>query len=233
MVVPMKSLTGLLVLAPAVFLTVLPIRRLAAQSDRPAEGHWACFSAYEDNPIYVTPVWDGTATMDDVNSAFAHLLLTKYGYKGRVSCSRADMSGSTLAGLSAGREQEFAQWRKNGKQVVPTGWTYPLTKVATIALAPDRHFSVCYSQRTTEGKMYFSPVVQTRADEAALKDAFVHYLAKQYGYAPKYGYRGFLTCYTGLSQADAETMRKGNINNTRAVGETTVVEIEWTGPGTY
>ena len=132
----MKSLTALLVLASSVFLISVPARRLAGQTDRPAEGHWACTSGNEFPTIYVTPVWDGIATMNDVSSAFAQQLSTKYGYKGRVSCSRANMSGSALAGFQAGNEQQYSQWQKSGKQVVQTGWTYSSARAAPIAPTP-------------------------------------------------------------------------------------------------
>jgi hypothetical protein len=129
-VIPMKTPTAVLVVASAMCLAIAPVRTLAGQDDRPADGHWSCFSGYEDNPIYVTPVWDARATAYDVGAKFREMLATKYNYKGRVSCGRADIGGSTLAGLQAGKEQEQAQWRKNGKTIVQTGWTLGATNAA-------------------------------------------------------------------------------------------------------
>ena len=87
----------------------------------------------------------------------------------------------------------------------------------------------CYSSRTTEGTVYFSPLFQTDASVQSLQDAFASFLAKQYGYAPVYGYVGRLTCATGLPNDKAEGWRQGVLNNSRALAQK-VVETEWTYP---
>jgi hypothetical protein len=95
--------------------------------------------------------------------------------------------------------------------------------------APTGNNAYCYSQTTTNGTLYYSPLLQTDADAKALQDAFAGYLAKQYKYAPVYGYRGHLTCVTGLAQAKAESIRQGHLNNMRALVNA-VVETDWTYP---
>ena len=105
---------------------LIPARILAAQGDdRPQEGHWSCFTAYDPGEsIYVTPVWDGAALMQEVSNAFSGFLFTKYGYKDRVFCSRAIMSGSTVAKLTGDNESRNKQWAAAGKKIVATGWTF-------------------------------------------------------------------------------------------------------------
>jgi hypothetical protein len=122
----MRSSTGLLALASLVFLTTVPVQRLAGGEPHAAEGFWFCTSyAEQNNPIYVTPVWHAKLLMYDVQIAFRQLLVTKYSYQGAVSCSRADMGEQALARQQAAMEQMYAQWEKNGKKLVRTGWTKP------------------------------------------------------------------------------------------------------------
>jgi hypothetical protein len=203
----MKSPTGVFVLAVAVGLTIAPVQRLTGQSDLAADGRWSCFSGYEDNPIYVTPVWDARGIADDVAAKFKEMLATKYNYKGRVSCGRADMATSTLAGLQAGKEQEQAQWRKNGKTIVQTGWTYgsagaattpPAGQPATNPPAPaagasssqtPTMYELCRQlgrgdglRGTTGVTVYFSGIMERGKfnDEDFVK-GFSAYLGKKYG----------------------------------------------------
>jgi hypothetical protein len=103
---------------------------VAAQDDRPREGHWSCYSDYNQSTVYTSPVWDATAFMDQVSNGFGQFLFAKYGYKGRVSCSRADLSGSTLAGLTAGNRDRNAQWKAGGKPVVETTFTFDPAKTS-------------------------------------------------------------------------------------------------------
>ncbi len=97
---------------------------LAAQSEPPQPGHWSCQSAIVDNTIYSSAVFDAAALMNEVQTGFQQFLAAKYGFKNQVFCGRADMSGSTLAGLEAGVKDRDAQLRNSGKQVVETGWTF-------------------------------------------------------------------------------------------------------------
>lgn len=133
----MKSPARILVIAASFLLSLAPLRGLAAQPNRVLAGHWGCTSLQSADTIYVSSLWDGTATMPAVGAAFTDRLATKYGYKaGRVSCSRADMAGSTFAKIDADREKQFAQWEKSGKKVIRTGWTYgPAKKADTTAAA--------------------------------------------------------------------------------------------------
>jgi hypothetical protein len=209
----MKTSTILLAVASSIVLAVAPARRLAGQSDLPADGHWSCFSGYENDPIYVTPVWDARAALDDVQSAFKQFLSTKYSYKGRVSCGRADMGKSTLAGLQAGKEQEQAQWRKNGKTIVQTGWTNGSGGAASPAAGQPAsnpptqpgggakpaasgqnvtQYEVCRMlgrgdglRGTTGIPVYFSGIMQRgKFDDQDFIKGFAAYMAKQYGTPP-------------------------------------------------
>jgi hypothetical protein len=104
--------------------------RLVAQDNNPQLGHWSCRSIIVDNTMYVSAVFDETALMDEVQTGFAQLLVAKYGFKDHVSCGMAYMSGSTLAGLQAGQQDQLNQLRKQGRKVVETGWVFVPTKAS-------------------------------------------------------------------------------------------------------
>jgi hypothetical protein len=129
----MRTPTAGLVTAFSILLALAPIRTVVAQDDRPAAGRWLCFSGFESDPIYVTAAWDGTAAMAEVRSAFSQMLASRYGYKDRISCSRANLAGSTRAGVEAGRKARDAQWEKSGKKIVQTGWTFGSPDAAAAA----------------------------------------------------------------------------------------------------
>ncbi|HEV8196882.1 MAG TPA: hypothetical protein VGP87_09605 [Gemmatimonadales bacterium] len=129
----MRTPPARLVTACAILLAFAPVRTVLAQDDRPAAGRWLCFSAFESDPIYVTSAWDGTAAMAEVRSAFSQMLASRYGYKDRISCSRANIASSTLAGVEAGRKARDAQWEKSGKKIVQTGWTFGSPDAAAAA----------------------------------------------------------------------------------------------------
>ena len=98
---------------------------LAAQDDRPQEGRWSCFTAYDAGPtIYVTPVWDETALISEVQNGYAQHLLTEYGFTGQVFCSRATMDGSTTAQLTTDNASRNRAWEADGKRIVDTGWRF-------------------------------------------------------------------------------------------------------------
>jgi hypothetical protein len=101
--------------------------------------------------------------------------------------------------------------------------------MVSVAAAQGR-YAYCYSQKTTEGTVYVTPLFESSASEQALKDAFVAYLTKEHGYAPRTGYSGFLTCtFPGRSQYQTELeIRDGYVRNAGALA--TVVETDWTGP---
>ena len=88
----------------------------------------------------------------------------------------------------------------------------------------------CYSQRTTEGIVYVTPLFESGAGIQALQEAFVAYLTKDHGYAPRYGYIGFLACvFPGRSRYQTELdARNSYVRSAR--GLATVVETDWTGP---
>lgn len=84
-------------------------------------GYWSCQSAADQDTIYFSSTWDGTAHNDD--KAFAQFLTTKYGYNGRATCSLLYKAGNTLATLQRSHDAKVSQWRSQGKKVVETGWT--------------------------------------------------------------------------------------------------------------
>jgi hypothetical protein len=88
------------------------------------EGHWMCQSVGSETTFYFSDVFDANALSGEVANAFSQALAAKYGVKTRISCSVAYMSGSTVAGLQAGRKTQAAQLRQSGKTVVETGWVF-------------------------------------------------------------------------------------------------------------
>lgn len=100
-----------------------------AQDDRAREGHHHCYAFTEDQKtFYTTGVWDGTYFLHEVSNAFSQELLTRHGYRGRVTCSRAEQAYSTLAKITTDFQDLAAQWRARGANVVALPWTYdPLT----------------------------------------------------------------------------------------------------------
>ena len=110
-----------LLLVPLVFVAAAPA--LPAQSDRPAKGWFRCDTNTGGVTIYATPFFDWTGTFDELQNGFQQHLLTKYGYKERVSCSMASPNGTTLAALQADIQRQYAQFRAQGKKVVEIPWT--------------------------------------------------------------------------------------------------------------
>ncbi len=88
------------------------------------EGHWMCQSVGSETTFYFSDVFDANALGSEVANAFTQALAAKYGAKTQVSCSMAYMSGSTVAGLQAGRKTQAAQLRQSGKTAVETGWVF-------------------------------------------------------------------------------------------------------------
>ena len=101
--------------------------------------------------------------------------------------------------------------------------------MVSVAAAQGR-YAFCYSQKTTEGTVYVTPLFESGASAQALNDVFLAYLTKEHGYAPRYGYTGFLTCsFPGRTQSRTEqTVRDDYVRSAR--GLYTVVETDWTGP---
>jgi len=218
----MRSPTHRYVTAFSIRLGLAPVRTLIAQTNRPAAGHWACFSGFEFDPIYVTPVWDGTATMENVQTAFTQMLATRYGYQGRVSCSRANMSGSTLAGVEAGRKDRDAQWEKSGKKVVQTGWTFgapdpapaapaenpPSPSPSPAAASPEpAKWAVCRMTGALMGatKSFVSAVMEPPGtiDKDSLERAFARFLGTKFKVTPHN-----TECATSPSQSGAAAKLK-------------------------
>lgn len=99
---------------------------------------------------------------------------------------------------------------------------------APTASAQDVRYAYCYSARTTENTQFVSQLLQTSADEQALKASFLSYITEHHRYAPRYGYTGFLTC-NSLPPAQAARVYENAVRNLAAlVGA--VTEVKWTGP---
>lgn len=107
---------------------------IRAQTDRPIEARWSCFTEYGQSTIYTTPVWDATAFLIEVTNDFAQFLLAEYGYKGRVSCGGALLPTSTTAKLTDDNARTRALWRGEGKSVIETTYTFDPAK-ASLAFA--------------------------------------------------------------------------------------------------
>jgi hypothetical protein len=99
--------------------------RVAAQGEAPSDGYWFCYSQPDQDPIYVTPVWDARVSKDLITIEFRKVLAVRYNYKGYVTCGAASKTDSqnTLAKVDAGRQQVAERWQKSGKKIVQTGWT--------------------------------------------------------------------------------------------------------------
>jgi hypothetical protein len=97
----------------------------AAQGDREMDGYWFCYSQPDQDPIYVTPVWDARVIQDLITIEFRKVLAAKYNYKGLVSCGAASkaFAQNTFAKTEADHQQQIAVWQKSGRKIVQTGWT--------------------------------------------------------------------------------------------------------------
>lgn len=109
----MKILVGVLILF---------VSCLAFGGESAMHGYLECQSAANQDTIYFSAIYEGTVGQD--GNAFAQFLNTKYGYKGSAGCSVANKAYTTIPKLQEGHKATVAQWRKNGKKVVDTGWTY-------------------------------------------------------------------------------------------------------------
>jgi hypothetical protein len=95
-----------------------------AQEDHPAAGYWDCYTDFNEPTVYTTPVWEMTAYMDQVTNGFGEFLFSKYGFKGRVFCGRANLAPAILPTLKTGDQRRNAQWKAQGKPVVETTYTF-------------------------------------------------------------------------------------------------------------
>jgi hypothetical protein len=226
-----------------VFLALLATGSLGANAaqDRPQEGYWSCTSGYENNPIYVTPVWDATEDAAEVRNAFVKMLSTKYSYTGRVSCSRADKPPTNLAAYQAGLVQQYAQWQKSGKTIVQTGWTNqpeaarprggqtPATAGQARPGGSPVKWGVCRLVALAPGaqprvgpyRTYISGAfVRGTTSETDLARAFGEFLSTKYGL-------GNTTpqCASGESEAEAQAILKGWMDDSAKNG--TAIESGW------
>jgi hypothetical protein len=107
---------GLLVLVPS---------PAAAQGDRPLNAYWYCYSQPDQDPVYVSAVWDAREIQDAIASEFQKSLAARHNYKGSVNCAGASKAyaQNTLAKTESDFKQQQAGWQKAGRKIVQTGWT--------------------------------------------------------------------------------------------------------------
>lgn len=138
----MRTAAGLL----AVIVLLAPAA-LLGQDTRAREGHHHCYAFTQDQKsFYATGVWDGTFFLHEVSNAFSQELLARYGYRGRVTCSRAEQELSTLAKITEDFQDLAAQWRARGANVVNVPWTYE-PSIAKLA-----HFCWALAQVQQDGR---------------------------------------------------------------------------------
>ncbi len=218
--------------------------------------HGYCYADGRDSTVYFTAAFSsppvggpGGTTLQETTritgntivawrDAFERYLSEKHGSGGFIQCALEDSlpqaQTSRQALLDKFRRDNASYTRK--RSFVETGWVYSAptsppggNSPTPTAPAAQTGNAYCYSQTTTDGTVYYSPLLQTVASKQVLEDAFASYLARQYGYAPRYGYRGFLTCVTDLPADKVAFSRTVTLNNTRGL-VTTVVETDWTAP---
>ena len=167
----MRISTGLF----AVLVLSLPTAA-RGQDTRPREGHHHCYAFTPDQKtFYTTTVWDGTAFLEEVSNVFSQELLTRYGYRGRVSCSRAEQALSPLAKITKDFQDLAAQWRARGANVVNVPWTYD----PSTARLP--HLCWALAQVQVDGRrsliQYVNQVIQLPGGaQAAASLAFIEHM---------------------------------------------------------
>lgn len=232
-----------------VTLIVLVSTLAYAGGDSGLTGYWSCQSAADQDTIYVSSTWDGTAHNDE--KAFVQFLNTKYGYKGQPTCGLLYKAGNTIQTLQREHNAKVAQWRGQGKKVVETGWTNngaaalttnaPETPAAPVAAkpkppAPDRddqpmampknvpmsHF-YCATQKSGDKPLYFTGAFEAPSAElAAVDHAFQAYLAQKYGYAGPIA----VSCFNNASVAAADQRKQSSIANLKKTAAT-VIDTGW------
>jgi hypothetical protein len=149
---------------------------LVAQDSRAREGHHHCYAFTQDQKTYYTTVvWDGTFFLHEVSNAFSQELVTRYGYKDRVTCSRAEAASSTLEKVSTDFRNLAAQWGARGAKVVEVPWTY------SDAAAKLPHLCWALAEVRADGKrsvyQYVNQVIQLPgATQAAATLAFAAHM---------------------------------------------------------
>lgn len=160
----------------------------AAEGAGAVDGYWFCYSMADQDPVYVTPVWDKKAVQDDVQLGFKKVLGAKYNYQGIVMCSVLDKAyaQNTLAKAEETKAQQVAAWQKGGTKIVQTGWTSNEPRVGPAAV----HWSACGAMILAKGgvpasgpfEMYVSaPFDAGNATVPAQQAAFEAFLRTKYG----------------------------------------------------
>lgn len=201
-----------------------------AQGDRPLDAYWFCYSAPDQSPIYVTPVWDARAIHDELLSEFRKVLKARYHYDGRVSCSGSTKSvqGMSLAEAEKGRAQTVAAWEKAGHKAVQVAWTGNDPPTGP----PPINWSVCGATVVTKDgtptqgpfESYLSRPFD--AGEATINDqqaAFTEFLRSRYAITTTDLHP---QCTAAGDEADA--LRIFNVLKDQAGRRGKVVETGWT-----
>jgi hypothetical protein len=122
----MKAPSSAVVLALTVAIPVAlaPDRTVAGETLATNDGYWQCQNAPIETTAFLSEIFEMNAAMGAVQSAFAQLLSTKYGFKGQVSCGMAYKGPTILAKLKDDHARYVKQLNQQGIKVVETGWTY-------------------------------------------------------------------------------------------------------------
>lgn len=179
----MRLPTGPFVLT-ALSLLSIP-SETTAQTDRPIEARWSCFTEYGHSTIYTTQVWDATAFLIEVTNDFGQFLLAEYGYEGRVSCGGALLPTSTTAQLTDDNARTRALWRGEGKTVIETTYTFDPAR-ASLAFACIG-FSRVRDGTAYADSIFLSPVQRIPGNsQHGLTLAWIDYLEESHPGAPIY-----------------------------------------------
>jgi hypothetical protein len=179
----MRLPTGPFVLTALSLLSLPP--EIRAQTDRPIEARWSCYTEYGQSTIYTTPLWEATALLHEVTNGFAQFLLAEHGYEGRISCGGALLPTSTAARLTEENARSRAQWRAEGKTVIETPYTFDPAR-ASLAFACVG-FSRVRDGTAYADSIFLSPVVRIPGNsQRGLTLAWIAHLEESHPAAPIY-----------------------------------------------
>lgn len=163
----------------------------AAQGDRPLTAFWYCYSQPNQDPVYVSAVWDAREIPDEITANFHKYLVAKHNYRGNVgnvNCAGASKAYAvnTMAKTESDFKAQQAGWQKSGMKIVPTGWT---GAAAPVGPAPVQWASCSAAVVAAGGQVgrgpyetYVSaPFDAGTALTPALQESFKSFLKTKYG----------------------------------------------------